>query len=102
MRFINYNIFPIELHQCSHANSDSFKSCETHIKLPGLQLVFNDILSEFLFSDKVHHFALWKPLFKFIHPISYNGFGHDNKMLTVYLLKLSQECYESYCLYCFA
>jgi len=36
MSFINYNIFPIELHQWSHTNSDSFKSCNTYIKLPGL------------------------------------------------------------------
>lgn len=36
MSFINYNIFPIELHQWSHTNSDSFKSSNTYIKLPGL------------------------------------------------------------------
>lgn len=36
MSFINYNIFPIELHQWSHTNSDSFKSSNTYIELPGL------------------------------------------------------------------
>jgi len=36
MSFINYNIFPIELHQWSHTNSDSFKSSNTYIEFAGL------------------------------------------------------------------
>ena len=65
MSLVNYNILPLELHQRAHANSHTFKSCDAHVEIARLQLVFNDIVSAFLLGDEIDHSDLWTPTIEF-------------------------------------
>jgi hypothetical protein len=62
---IDDNILPLELHQCTHANSHTFESCDANIKIAGSNLSLDDLLSALLLGNEIDDFAVWEPAIEF-------------------------------------
>lgn len=62
---IDDNILPLKLHQCTHANSHTFKSSDADIEIAGSNLILDDLLSALLLRNEIDDFTVWKPAIEF-------------------------------------
>ena len=56
---VDDNVLPLELHQCTHANSHTFKSGDADIKITRRDLILDDLVSALLLGDEIDDLAVW-------------------------------------------
>lgn len=83
MSFVNDEVLPLELLQCSHAESHTLKCGETHIKLAGMKILFENALSLLFGGDQIQNARLWQPLLELELPVGDDCLWHNDKEVAI-------------------